>query len=135
MSYIATCVMCRAALEATLHEAYAWKKIGDRLYLEPTLKYCRPNLEPLIEWARDTSLIGAAQVKIARKIQREGNFSAHLRQKIDLKFNKYVCKGRAPDQPYRVWMDRQESWSLLNETAELVVMLVKRVFETENEKQ
>lgn len=134
MSYVAAAVMCRAALEATLHEVFAWKKKDDKLYLEPMLKYCTPNLEHLIEWAKDMSLITNDQTRIAHEIRRKGNFGAHLKQKIDLELSKYLSKGKAPDKPYQLWIDKQESRELLNETVGLVTALVKRALEIEGGK-
>lgn len=79
--------MCRGALDATLHEAFAWEMRGGKLYLRTMLKHWRPNLERLIEWAKDVPLLADDQVKIGREIQREGNFAAHLKHKIEEEMN------------------------------------------------
>jgi len=129
--YVAASVICRGALEAALHEAFSWKMKDGQLFLDPRLKYCTPNLERLIEWAKDASLLTDDQAKIAHKIQHEGNFGAHLKQKIDREF----FEGKAPDKPYRLWMDPQESWGLFNETVELVIALVKKALEIESRKE
>jgi len=129
--YVAASVICRDALEATLYEAFAWKMKDDKLFLDSRLKYCTPNLERLIEWAKDASLLTNDQAKIAHKIRHEGNFGAHLKQKIDREY----FEGKAPDKPYRLWISPQESWGLLNETVELVIALVKKALEIESGKE
>jgi Zn-dependent M32 family carboxypeptidase len=128
-AWVAATIMCRGALEATLHEAFAWEMRDGKLYLRTMLKYWRPNLERLIEWAKDVSLLADDQVKIAREIQREGNFAAHLKQKIDEELNK--SKGRLAEKPYRLWTDEQTSWKLLTETVDLVIAIARRAFEIE----
>jgi hypothetical protein len=75
------------------------------------------------------SLLADDQVKIAREIQREGNFAAHLKQKIDEELNK--SKGRLAEKPYRLWTDEQTSWKLLTETVDLVIAIARRAFEIE----
>jgi Zn-dependent M32 family carboxypeptidase len=100
---------------------------GGKLYLRTMLKYWRPNLERLIDWAKDVSLLAGDQVEIAREIQREGNFAAHLKQKIDEELNK--SEGRLAEKPFRLWTDERTSWKLLTKTVELVIATVRRAFE------
>jgi len=122
--YVAAAVICRGALEATLHETHAWKKIDGKLFLEPSSL----NLGRLIEWAKNSSLLTNDQAEVAHEIQEKGNFGAHLRQRIDAQF----LKGKAPDEPYRLWIDQRESLDLLGKTVDLVIALVKRVVKAEN---
>lgn len=130
-AWVATTIMCRDALEATLHEAFAWEMKDSKLYLQTMLKYWRPDLERLIQWAKDVSLLTEDHLKIAHEIQHEGNFAAHLKQKIDEELNKYLSKGKAPDKPYRLWTGKEQSWELLNKTVDVVIAVVKKAMEIE----
>ena len=122
--YVAAAVICRGVLEAALHETYAWKKIDGKLSLESSsLK-----LERLIEWAKNSSLLTDDEARVAHKIQDKGNFGAHLKQRIDAQY----FEGKAPDEPYRLWIDQKESLDLLGKTVDLVIALVKRVLEAES---
>lgn len=130
-AYVAAATTCRCALEAVLEEAFAWEIRENRLYLRQMLKYCRPGLEQLIQWSKDVSLLTQDQPAIAHEIQREGNFAAHLRQKIDEELGKYLLKGKAPDQPYRLWMSKEKSLDLLKKTVDLVTGIVRKAMEIE----
>jgi len=121
--YVAAAVICRGALEATLHETYAWKKIDGKLFLESSsLK-----LKRLIEWAKNSSLLTDDEARVAHRIQEKGNVGAHLKQRIDAQY----FKGKAPDEPYPLWIDPKESLDLIESTVELVMALVKRVLKAE----
>jgi len=130
-AYVAAAITCRGALEAVLEEAFAWEMKDSKLYLQQMLKYWRPGLEQLIQWGKDVSLLTEDQVTVGREIQREGNFAAHLKQKIDEELGKYLLKGKAPDKPYRLWTSKEQSRQLLNKTVDLMIAIVNKAMEIE----
>jgi len=116
--YVASLVMCRAALESMLHTLKTWKKEGDRYCLRPVVRTSLPNL---VRWATGNSVMTPREAKIANRIKGMGDLSAHIAQRIGFELRRVAsCK------PYRVWVSEGESWKNLKSTVKLLRALANR---------
>ncbi len=114
--FLASAVMCRAAIESTLFTIKIWKRNGSQ-YHPGT--FGRETLEMLIVWAQGKGLLNAGQVSQATKIREKGNLGAHMGAQIEkalLRKPLEVSKARIP---------KEDSLELIHQTGKLLVELVQ----------
>jgi hypothetical protein len=109
-AYLATCIMCRDSVEAILHLArtvinFKEGAISRKTYGPNRKRY--PSFKRLQNWAKREHLLDGHVSKV-ESIKNEGDFGAHLLQKVEQAFAKM-----RPDSStsIQLWISKDISWT------------------------
>ncbi len=118
-AYFATCIMCRASVEALLH--LAMTKQGRQSTLKPYASW-----RELESWSRKKGLLKGLKRKVDR-VRNSGNFAAHLAQKIDEGYVKmYANKPSKGTRGILLRHDKETALNRLLETSEIITRVTER---------
>lgn len=118
-AYFASCVMCRASVEALFHLARTNE--GRHSTLKPYASWGE-----LESWASKKGLLKGLKRKVDR-VRNSGNFAAHLAQKIHEGYVRmYSKKPSRSTRGILLRLDKETALNRLLETSEIITKVTER---------
>jgi 5-methylcytosine-specific restriction endonuclease McrA len=142
-AYLATSIMCRDSLESAIYIMAIAKDIkccdmGNLFICSYTYEECREYISrdygSMLSMTEKKYKIDESIKNNLKEIRSDGNFAAHLAQKIDESYeeitkfyNKHLKKA---EFSRRNWITKEEAYKTLDKTVNVLIALSKIVYET-----
>jgi hypothetical protein len=134
--YLATCILCRDSVEAILYRAKIIVNFGegviDRVSYGPD-KDDYPSFTKLFNWAKCEHLLDGLESKV-ECIKKDGDFGAHLLQKIDQAFAEILPKPPETEKDFgygsgpaiQIWISPETARQRILDTAEVILQVIHK---------